>query len=109
MSVMVQIEVITQDSHYSIAVDPPQQSKKVKKGKGGDLNNSAADSYSEMLRINKKLAEQKKELLNEKINTEKLKQKILKEQLQKVNEKELVMSDDDNTSDNSPDESLLEY
>ena len=75
----------------------------MKKGKGGDLNNSAADYYSEMLKINKKLAEQKKELLNEKINTEKLKQKILKEQLQKVNEKELVMPDDDNTSDNSPD------
>ena len=49
MSVMEEIEVITQDSHYSIAVEPPQQSKKVKKGKGGDLNNSSADYFIEML------------------------------------------------------------
>ena len=66
-----------------------------------------------MLKINKKLAEQKKELLKEKINTEKLKQKILKEQRQNVNGKDLVLSDDDdddgNTSDDSPDESVLEY
>ena len=112
MSVMEEIEVFTQDSHFSMAIEPPQQSKKVKKGKGGDLNNSAADYYSEMLKINKNLAEQKKELLKEKINTEKLKQKILREQLLNVNGKDLVMSDDDdddNTSDDSPDKSLLEY
>ena len=111
MSVMEEIEVITEDSRYSMVVEPPQQSKKVKKGKGGDLNNAAADYYSEMLKINKNLAEQKKELLKEKINTEKLKQKILKEQLLNVNGKDSVMSDDDddNTSDDSPDESLLEY
>ena len=51
-------------------------------------------------------------MLKEKINTEKLKQKILKEQLLNVNGKDLFKSDDDdddNTSDDSPDESLLEY
>ena len=51
--------------------------------------------------------------MKEKINTEKLKQKILKEQRQNVNGKDLVLSDDDdddvNTSDDSPDESVLEY
>ena len=63
ISVNEEIELITQDSHYSIAVEQPQQSKKLKKGKGGDLNNSAADYYSEMLKINKKLAEQKKRVV----------------------------------------------
>ena len=65
------------------------------------------------LKLIKSWQNRKKELLKEKINTEKLKQKILKEQRQNVNGKDLVLSDDDdddgNTSDDSPDESVLEY
>ena len=107
---MEQIEVITQDSHLTIAAEP-QQSEKVKKSKGkdGNLNNSAAIYYSEMLVIQKKLALQKTELLKEKIKNEKLKQKILNEQLQKVKEKDLVLSEDDNNTSDDCNDNVINF